>query len=164
MTARNLRAVEQGNPGHRREEIESRLTAPPERPTEPDWSVIFPGDNLKAGNLRAAARSEWRGVVEPLFRLGILSGSLDSRALMDYATCCARLDEAERDITARGLTVPGLHGVEVRNPNVTSATQYRTQMRSLMTKLGLSPHDRAGLKRPDPTEGDDDPWSGQRSS
>lgn len=161
MSARNLRAVEEGDPGHHgRRKLEQRLTSPRALPAEPDWRVVFPGDDREAAQLRTTAEAEWAGVVGPLHKLGVLSGPLDVRALMDYCICCARLDEAERDITMRGITVPGRMGDLVKNPSVSCATQYRGQLRALLTHLGLSPNARAGLKKPDVTDdGEDSPWS-----
>lgn len=161
MSARNLRAIEEGDPGHHgRKALEKRLVSPRAKPSEPDWSVVFPGDDIDGGRLRATARAEWAGVVGPLHALGVLSGQLDYRAIMDYCVCCARLDECERDISIRGVVCEGLHGVMVKNPSVTAATQYRGQLRALLTHLGLSPNARAGLSKPNVTDdGGPSPWS-----
>lgn len=157
----NLHAVEEGDPGHRgRKKLAARVKAPPTMPVEPDWSQIFPGDDVHTGRLRATARAEWAGVVEPLHRLGVLSGALDTRALMDYCICCARIDECERDISERGLTVLGKMHEEIRNPSTVTVTAYRQQLRSMLTHLGLSPNARAGLKQPSVTDdGGQSPWS-----
>jgi P27 family predicted phage terminase small subunit len=163
MTQRNLRALEEGDPGHRRSVIEKRLVGPRAKPTEPDWSVIFPtdGDELANARLRTSASAEWTAVVDSLHALGILSGRLDYRALMEYAICCARIDECERAISVMGVVIPGARdGMTVKNPYVTVVGQYRQQLRALLTHLGLSPHARAGLEKPSVTDdGGDSPWS-----
>lgn len=162
MTARNLRALEEGDPGHRRSTIEKRLVGPRAKPTEPDWLVIFPpdGDELANARLRTIASAEWTGVVDSLHALGILSGALDYRALMEYAVCCARIDECERAVSVYGIIVDGPRAVKVRNPVLTVAAQYRQQLRSLLTHLGLSPNARAGLTKPSVTDdGGDSPWT-----
>jgi P27 family predicted phage terminase small subunit len=160
-TRRNLSAVKEGDPSHEgRRKLARKLVTGRERPTEPDWGVTFPGADVEEGRLRATARAEWRAVVTKLDGMGLLAGALDHRALMDYAICCARLDMAERLITEQGMTVPGRDHTIVRNPNVTSATQYRTQLNRLITHLGLSPHARAGLVQPEGAPGDEhDPFS-----
>lgn len=158
---RNLSAVKEGDPGHKgRAKLGKGVLTGRERPAEPDWAVVFGGDSVQAARLRVTAAAEWRDVVGKLDALGVLAGALDHRAAMDYAICCARLDQVEQQITDQGLTIVGRDQTTVRNPNVTTATQYRTQLNRLISHLGLSPHARAGLAQPEGNQGDEsDPFS-----
>jgi P27 family predicted phage terminase small subunit len=159
--ARNLSAAKEGDPGHRgRKRLDKGLATGREKPTEPDWGVVFGGDTIAAAQLRASARAEWRAVAGKLDAMGLLAGSIDHRAVMDYAICCARLDQCEQLLTEQGLTIVGRDQTMVRNPNATTALQYRTQLNRLLTHLGLSPHARAGLVQPEAKQGDvSDPFS-----
>jgi P27 family predicted phage terminase small subunit len=160
---RNLRAVPEGDPGHRgKRKLAGKLDVRKAKPVEPDWAALFPegGDAETRDLLEATAHAEWSAVVPVLHGSGLLAGPLDVQALADYCVCVARIQQCERDVTVRGLVVKGREGTVVRNPSITSATQYRTQLRSLISSLGLSPAARDGMKQPEGHPGAiNDPFS-----
>lgn len=134
-------ALVRGNPGKRAVRQGPKLA--PERPLEPRWVDFFPavrgalrGENQRA---RSRASAEWRWVVPVLDHHGLLT-KVDRTVVVDYCICVARLDQAERDISRRGLHVDG-----VRNPAVVAANQYRQQLRFYVGEFGLAPSSRGRL-------------------
>lgn len=117
-----------GNPGKR------ALNTPPD---------VTPGAPTCPSTLPAAAKAEWRRIVPLLDEYNLLT-RLDGRALADYCLCCARLDEAEQDITTRGLLIQGERGL-VKNPNAQIARQYRQALVKWAELFGLSPGPRGRL-------------------
>ncbi|AYG81836.1 hypothetical protein DWB77_04003 [Streptomyces hundungensis] len=67
--------------------------------------------------------------------------------------CVARIDQAERDLSERGLIVTAERGT-VKNGAATIAAQYRTQLARYICELSLSPSARTAITAPEP-EGDD---------
>ena len=147
----HLKVVE-GNPGKR--PIEEGVKAPPEAPDEPDWRAIFPGNAKGIGEVRKDAAREWAAVVPVLDKIGILS-TVDRALLIDYCVCWARLLECERKISTMGLAVEGERGW-MKNPHITAAGQYRTQLKSYIGELGLGPSSRGTMKPPEGRSGDED--------
>lgn len=153
-------------PGHRT--TDDHLQLPVEAPDEPDWLQTFPtpkgrvdiaktykvrerlgmvsDEQLDAQNKRArfVAHATWALVVPDLLARGILA-KVDQLALKDLCLTCARLDQAEREISAKGALLQGERGM-VKNPALTMAKQYREQFNRLLPEFGLSPSARTRLK------------------
>lgn len=184
MTARRpaLSVVRSGNPGKR--PIPEHIAVPPAEFAEPDWLVPFPGERtpvkpviddfgtesefalavelwrLKkqaiegARFARARASEEWRRV-EPTLSRSVGLGAVDFTTLVEYCTVVARLEWCERQLSIEGLVVMGQRGT-CRNPLTTVAAAYRTQLKTYIRELGLSPLARTGVpsKPEDDDEGD----------
>ena len=161
MTARNLHAVQEGDPGHQgRRKLAEKLHAPPSLPAEPDWALLFPESaEMDWRLLRDEAAASWERVVPALHRLGLLAGTLDEATLRDYCASTARVVELERRLTIEGPTVVGAQGGLHPHPALSALSSYRTHVRSMTKALGLSPDARAGLKRPEQESARDSPWS-----
>jgi P27 family predicted phage terminase small subunit len=160
-----LRLIKEGNPGHRtKEQLRLGLQLPPGAPPEPDWTARFGpvrGNaelTAQARRCRERARREWRLVVPVLDAMGMLS-VVDAAVLEDWATCVARLDQCEREVTRRGLVVKGERGWQ-RNGATIIAAAYRHRLGHLSAQLGLDPLARDRL-RGDPrgASADSDPDS-----
>lgn len=100
---------------------------------------------------RAAA--EWARVV-PVLQASIGLAAVDFSLVVDMCLCVARLEWCEHEISREGLIVMGQRGA-CKNPMTTIAGQYRTQLKTYIRELGLSPSARTGLP-PKPDEGDED--------
>jgi P27 family predicted phage terminase small subunit len=110
----------------------------------------------EAARCRTIAKAAWRAVVPVLDQQGILA-TIDAEALTDYAVLVARKDQAERDISRRGLNVEGERGL-VKNPSVSALNGIRSALRDLRTKLGLTPLDRDRIN-PREGGGDEGDWA-----
>lgn len=75
----------------------------------------------------------------------------------DLCVCVARIDQAERDLSERGLMVTAERGT-VKNGAATIAGQYRTQLARYKRELGLSPSARTSIAAPVLDAGDSDVW------
>lgn len=126
-------------PSRRREGVE----LPPVAPDEPRWTDVFPGRARGIGKVRADAARAWATIVPSLDRLGLLA-TVDFAALEEVCICHARIRECERLIAEDGILTDGRKGT-VRNAATTVAHQYRTQLRSLIGELGLSPSSRGRI-------------------
>lgn len=105
---------------------------------------------------RGRASEEWRRV-EPVLSRSVGLGAVDFTTLVEYCVCVARLEWCERQLSAQGLVVMGQRGA-CRNPLTTIATQYRTQLKTYIRELGLSPLARTGVQmKPDDAD-DGDPF------
>lgn len=147
----NVVALREGNPSRRpRAELMGGTKLVAGKPDEPRWADVFPsprkadapaGDlaDLRAAALRCrkVAAGEWARVVPVLFGARVLS-TIDRAALVDYCTLIARIDQAERDISRRGIWVQGDRGA-VKNPCVTALTGMRSALKYHLTSLGLTP-------------------------
>lgn len=104
----------------------------------------------------AEGRREWRRLVPILDRAGVLS-HLDRAVLASFCTTYARLVEAEKAISDRGILVEGYRGSIVKNPAVQVARDARAALVVLARELGLSPKAREALRVPldDDIEDDD---------
>lgn len=101
---------------------------------------------------RERAHDEWARVV-PVLLNSVGLGNPDFSTVVDYCVCVARLEWCERRLSREGLIIPGAHGMS-KNPLTTVATQYRTQLKTYIRELGLSPSARTGV--PARKDGDDD--------
>lgn len=144
----------EGNPGKR--SINPGVLLPPDAPQEPDWKEIFPGNRKGIGDVRSAAARQWRTFVPVLDARGVLT-AVDSIILTDACVCAARLQECERDISARGLIVDGQKG-PVRNPSISAAAQYRQQLKFYVGELGLGPSSRTRLTAVEEPDDPDNPY------
>lgn len=177
-----LQVVREGNPGKRpvREGVKVPLV---EDLTEPSWGTLFPDvpvrdaeqrladleadleapfERVQAARLavdaargvkraRDRAKAEWTRIVPLLAKTAGLS-DVDRLVVQDYCVTVARLEECERRISLDGLVVMGQRGT-CRHPLTSVAAQYRTQLKTYIGELGLSPSARGRL---DPPVGDDD--------
>lgn len=106
--------------------------------------------------VKRRAAEEWRRVV-PVLRNSIGLSEPDYSVVVDMCICVARLEWCEHEISRLGPIVMGQRG-PCKNPMTTIAGQYRTQLKTYIRELGLSPSARTGLpSRPD-EGGDDDPF------
>lgn len=141
-----LTVVREGNPGHR--PIKESLTLPPADLAEPDWADTFLSDTHAAD----IASREWRRVVPVLEHSAGLT-AVDANLLHDYCVCVARIDQCEREISEKGLLQKGERGWQ-KNGATTVVGQYRSQLRSYIGELGLSPS--ARVKLPGAKDDDED--------
>lgn len=105
---------------------------------------------------REVASEEWRRIV-PILEVTAGIGEVDHTTVKDLCICVARIDQAERDLSERGLIVTAERGT-VKNGAATIAGQYRTQLARYIRELGLSPSARASITLPDAEEDDSDVW------
>ncbi|HYN37220.1 MAG TPA: phage terminase small subunit P27 family [Actinomycetota bacterium] len=156
----NLQVVREGNPGHRAiGDLEAGVQLAPKAPDEPDWRDTFlTGGTNRTINTRCrqVARDEWRRVVPQLDAQGLLAG-VDCILLTDYCVCVARIYQCERDISERGSGIDTPRGLQ-KNPSITTANQYRAQLKFYIGALGLSPASRNNITAPGPKDEDDSPW------
>ncbi|MCX4968596.1 phage terminase small subunit P27 family [Streptomyces sp. NBC_00654] len=128
---------------------------------EPDWSGAFPPSSDPAvepanARCREVASEEWRRVV-PILEVSAGIGDVDHTTVKDMCVCVARVDQAERDLSERGLLVTAERGT-VKNGAATIAAQYRTQLARYIRELGLSPSARTAITAPDSESYDSDVW------
>ncbi|BDG62329.1 phage terminase small subunit P27 family [Caldinitratiruptor microaerophilus] len=100
------------------------------------------------------ARRLWKEMAPKLERLGLLTET-DGPAFADLCLCWARLKEAERDISERGLLVDGERG-KVKNPAAQLAREYRAAAQKWAARFGLTPADRGVLDLPQQEDEADD--------
>lgn len=107
--------------------------------------------------LPVAAKSAWRRIV-PKIEREILR-AVDQTSLADMCICVARMEECERDITERGVLVPGDRG-KVKNPSCQLSRQYRDAFQRWSQRFGLTPWDRDRIEMPAAPDPDDafDAW------
>jgi P27 family predicted phage terminase small subunit len=160
-------------PSSHRAEFDSAATAlPAEAPDEPNWLETFPapagrvaiakhyGTKERLGvssdahldglnkRARAVAAATWALVVPDLKVRGMLA-KVDQLALKELCVAVARIDQAEREISAKGPMLLGRDGGTVKNPALTMAKTYREQFNKLLPEFGLSPSARTRLQRGD---------------
>ncbi|MFD8969267.1 phage terminase small subunit P27 family [Streptomyces sp. NPDC059568] len=128
---------------------------------EPDWSEVFvssPDPAVETTNERCrnVASTEWRRIV-PVLEVAAGIGEVDHATVKDLCVCVARIDQAERDLSERGLMVTAERGT-VKNGAATIAAQYRTQLSRYIRELGLSPSARTAITAPEPDDDDADVW------
>ncbi|MFD5555381.1 phage terminase small subunit P27 family [Streptomyces sp. NPDC127068] len=111
---------------------------------------------VESANVRCrdVASQEWRRIV-PVLEIAAGIGEVDYTTVKDTCVCVARLDQAERDLSERGLMVTAERGT-VKNGSATIAAQYRTQLARYIRELGLSPSSRAAITAPEFDDDDDD--------
>ncbi|MGK5731176.1 phage terminase small subunit P27 family [Streptomyces sp. URMC 124] len=150
-----IQRAREGNPS--KTPIREGVIVPRAILAEPDWSEVFktsPDPAVESANTRCREVSsiEWRRVV-PVLEVSAGIGDVDHATVKDLCVCVARIDQAERDLSERGLMVTAERGT-VKNGAATIAGQYRTQLARYIRELGLSPSARASIHPPD--DGDDD--------
>ncbi|MEK2473052.1 phage terminase small subunit P27 family [Streptomyces noursei] len=108
-----------------------------------------PCSEVEAANARCreVASAEWRRVV-PILEVAAGIGEVDHTTVKDLCVCVARIDQAERDLSERGLMVTAERGT-VKNGAATIAGQYRTQLARYIRELGLSPSARTAITAPE---------------
>lgn len=155
-----LTVVREGNQA--KQPVREGVRLPPADLTEPDWLDTWPDDVFDLGRAeinqraREVAAREWKRVV-PVLRLTAGLGAVDATILADYCICVARIDECERELSRRGMLIEGERGWQ-KNGASTIATQYRTQLRSYIGELGLSPSARGRIPPPKDGDDEDDPF------
>jgi len=107
---------------------------------------------------RARAAQEWDRVV-PVLRASVGLGNPDYSLVVDLCVTVARLEFCEHQLSTEGLIVIGQRG-PCRNPLTTVATQYRTQFKTYIGELGLSPSARTGMPSRKDGDDEDDPFDG----
>lgn len=105
---------------------------------------------------RARAAEEWSRVV-PVLKASVGLGNPDFSMVVDLCVTVARLEFCEHQISQDGLVTMGQRG-PCRNPLTTIATQYRTQFKTYIRELGLSPSARTGVPARRGNDEDDDPF------
>nr|WP_237418983.1 P27 family phage terminase small subunit [Kitasatospora sp. SID7827] len=83
---------------------------------------------VQEANLRCreVASAERRRIV-PVLEVAAWLGEVDHSTVKDLCVCVARIDQAERDLSTRGLIVTAERGT-VKNGAATIAAQYRSQL------------------------------------
>lgn len=106
--------------------------------------------------VKRRASQEWQRIV-PVLQNSVGLGAVDWSIVVDLCICVARLEWAEHELSREGLIVLGQRG-PARNPHTTIASQYRTQIKTYIRELGLSPAARTGLPGREDGPEDDDPF------
>ncbi|MEU7190524.1 phage terminase small subunit P27 family [Streptomyces sp. NPDC045369] len=150
-----IQRAREGNPS--KATIKEGVIVPRAVLAEPDWKEVFQHSSvtdIERANKRCreVASLEWRRVV-PILEVAAGIGEVDYSTVKDLCVCVARIDQAERDLSERGLMVTAERGT-VKNGAATIAGQYRTQLARYIRELGLSPSARSAIITPEP-EGDD---------
>ncbi|MFE7319191.1 phage terminase small subunit P27 family [Streptomyces sp. NPDC057555] len=150
-----VQRAREGNPS--KTAIKEGVIVPRAVLAEPDWSEVFkssPLSEVEVANVRCreVASAEWRRVV-PVLEVAAGIGEVDHATVKDLCVCVARIDQAERDLSERGLMVTAERGT-VKNGAATIAGQYRTQLARYVRELGMSPSSRISLVPP--TDDDDE--------
>ncbi|MFJ7274263.1 P27 family phage terminase small subunit [Kitasatospora sp. NPDC098663] len=116
-----------------------------------------PAAEIQAANIRCReiTSAEWQRVVS-ILEVAAGLGEVDHSNVKDLCVCVARIDQAERDLSERGLMVTAERGT-VKNGAAAIATQYRSQLARYIRELGLSPSARAAIAPPGPGD-DSDIW------
>lgn len=104
--------------------------------------------------MKRRASEEWKRVV-PILTKTVGLGDPDYSVLVDMCVCVARLEWCERELSREGLVVMGQRG-PAKNPITTIAGQYRTQLKTYIRELGLSPSARTSLPVKEDYGDDDD--------
>lgn len=106
--------------------------------------------------VKKRAKAEWDRIV-PVLQNSVGLGAVDWALVKDTCICVARLEWIEHELSREGLITMGQRG-PARNPLTTIATQYRTQLKTYVRELGLSPAARTGLPGRETGPDDDDPF------
>ena len=144
----HMQVVREGNPGHR--PVADSVTLPPSALREPDWAEIVPGDE----DVAETAHGLWTRLAPTLVRSVGLVGE-QQEVLVDYCLTWARIVQNERGLSREGMLIPGAMGGLVKNPRTTVLNQYRSNLRSLIGELGLSPASATRITRPESDDDDD---------
>jgi P27 family predicted phage terminase small subunit len=129
-----------GNPGHRPlNKREPRFAAGV--PTRPEW-------------LLPEAKREWARIVPELLRLQLLA-MVDRAALANYCQWWARYVEAEKILSAQGLTILCPSGYMQQRPEVAIAQKAAQLMKAFLVEFGLTPASRSRVSVPEPKQEDE---------
>lgn len=120
-----------GNPGGRKL-VDDQPKPDGTIPTCPDW-------------LRGEAVTKWEQLAPQLHACGILA-NIDGDVLATYCQAWARWKEAEEMVGKSSQILKSAEGSIYINPALGASSMAIKQMLACMTKLGLSPTDRARLK------------------
>lgn len=135
--ARELRVLR----GAEESTVDTGPKLPPTCPPEPRWADLLPG---KANvTLRTDGGRLWASIVPELDAHGILA-RVDELLVVDAVICAARIRQCERLLAREGLSTVTERGV-VKHPVTAVMAAYRTQFRSYVAELGLSPSSRSRL-------------------
>ena len=96
--------------------------------------------------LDEAAQAEWWVVASELSALGMLT-RVDGMALASYCMACSLLQQAQKDISIYGITVPSESGRR-KNPAATVANDMMRTIRSLGSEFGFTPSSRTRVRQP----------------
>ncbi|MCZ7554756.1 MAG: phage terminase small subunit P27 family [Anaerolineales bacterium] len=131
MTKRKPTALKKlaGNPGGRK------------LPPEPELPKDMPEC---PAHLSKAARAEWDRLARPLYDAGLLTIA-DRSVFAEYCALSARLEQAERQLARRGLTVQSPNGYRIANPLISICNRLAVNLRAYASEFGLSPASRAGV-------------------
>ena len=102
-----------------------------EAPTCPSW-------------LDREATAEWRRVIPPLVRLGVIA-KIDRACLAAYCLAWSRLVRAARQMETEGLTYVADTGQVKKHPLAAIAHEAATEVRAFAGEFGLSPSGRARI-------------------
>ncbi|MYU56872.1 MULTISPECIES: phage terminase small subunit P27 family [Streptomyces] len=154
-----VQQAREGNPS--KAAIKEGVIVPRAILTEPDWTGVFPPSPdpaVEPANIRCreVASEEWRRIV-PILEVAAGIGEVDHTTVKDLCVCVARIDQAERDLSERGLIVTAERGT-VKNGAATIAGQYRSQLARYIRELGLSPSARTAITAPEPEDDGSDVW------
>lgn len=154
-----IQRAREGNPS--KATIREGVIVPRAVLTEPEWGEVFKSSSdpaVESANVRCrdVASAEWRRVV-PVLEVAAGIGEVDRTTVKDLCVCVARIDQAERDLSERGLMVTAERGT-VKNGAATIAGQYRTQLARYIRELGLSPSARTAITAPESEDDDSDIW------
>ncbi|WP_405795488.1 phage terminase small subunit P27 family [Streptomyces sp. NBC_01506] len=154
-----IQRAREGNPS--KTVIKEGVVVPRAVLSEPNWVEVFRFSRdcaVESANVRCrdVASQEWRRVV-PVLEVAAGIGEVDHTTVKDLCVCVARIDQAERDLSERGLMVTAERGT-VKNGAATIAAQYRTQLSRYIRELGLSPSARTAITAPEPDDYESDVW------
>lgn len=148
----HLEVVREGNPGKRKRREGLKLD--PAAPAEPDWREWFPVENELNELAIDDCRTAWKIIVGELDAAGALS-EIDFLVLSDACVCWAMTLWCQRDIALNSIWTMGERGAQ-KNPSVTAANQFRTQLKFYVAELGLAPSSRSRLVGREQAGGDDE--------
>ena len=97
--------------------------------------------------LTGLAREEWERVSPALHAAGLLSG-LDVSALEGYCVTYAKWREAERQLSAEGLTITTPNGCTQIHPAQSISNQAQKLLLAWVKAFGLSPDSRGRMELP----------------
>ena len=122
--------VLKGNPGKRKinkdePEPKARLPEPPD-------------------HLSDVAKEEWERTGGLLLEMGLMT-ELDVAALAGYCMAYSHWVIAEAALQEHGMLIKSPKGEPIRSPYWGVATKSMDQMRSFLTKFGMSPSSRSGV-------------------
>jgi P27 family predicted phage terminase small subunit len=95
--------------------------------------------------LSKEAKKEWERISIYLYRLKLLT-QIDMAGLASYCQYYAKYIEAEKKLSIEDDILKGVKGSKYVNPRVYLSATYNREMKSYLSKFGLTPSDRANLE------------------